>query len=332
MVEIDRRMLMLGGALAMATAADAQTPPPGIAGTAPALPQPDETIDLWPKGAPGMPATALTETVKERSTDSAVNDRAVWGISKPRLAVFRPLRPNGAAIMITPGGGYNWVVVDKEGYELAALFAAQGITCFVLFYRLPHEGWKAGPDVCLSDAQRAMRLIRHQAERFGIDPARVSAMGFSAGGHLCADLAARFDTPTYDPVDKADRLSARPFVAAPIYPVMSMSLPVAHPGSRKNLIGEQAGVALEAKHSPDRNVPANAPPCFLVHAEDDDVVPVENSLLFRAALRSKGIRVETHLFTNGGHGFGIRRAMGKPAAHWPELFLSWAQTQGLFRG
>ena len=322
----------LGASIALAGIAQAQTPPPGIAGTVAALPQPNETIDLWPNGAPGMPPTALVETVKERSTDATNNDRAVWGISRPRLAVFRPLAPNGSAIMITPGGGYNWVVIDKEGYELAALFAARGITCFVLFYRLPYEGWAAGPDVCLSDAQRAMRLIRAQSGRFGIDPARVAAMGFSAGGHVCTDLTARFDTRTYDPIDKADRLSARPFLSAPIYPVVSMSEPFAHPGSRKNLIGEHATPALEQAHSPDRNVAANSPPTFLVHAEDDDVVPVENSLLFRAALRDKGIRVETHLFTNGGHGFGIRRAMGKPAAAWPDLFLSWARTQGLFQG
>ena len=333
MSDVTRRTLIAGAALgALAARANAQTAAPGAANFAAALPQPSETIDLWPKGAPGMPEKPLTETVKERSTDVQVNDRAVWGISRPRLAVFRPLRPNGAAIMITPGGGYNWVVVDKEGYELAALFAEAGITCFVLFYRLPHEGWKAGPDVCLSDAQRAMRLIRARATEFAIDPARVSAMGFSAGGHLCADLLARFDTPTYDAVDNADRLSARPFIAAPIYPVVSMSLPFAHPGSRKNMIGENPTPELERAHSPDRNIPANAPPTFLVHAEDDDVVPVENSLMLRAELRAQKVPVETHLFTHGGHGFGIRRAMGKPAAHWPDLFLAWARTQGLFQG
>ncbi|RVT89757.1 alpha/beta hydrolase [Sphingomonas crocodyli] len=333
---LDRRSAMAGllgaaGVMAAGTAR-AQTAAPGSDNFAAALPQPTETIDLWPKGAPGMPATPLTETVQERSTDKQLNDRAVWGISRPRLAVFRPLRPNGAAIMITPGGGYKWVVVDKEGYELAALFAAAGITCFVLFYRLPHEGWAAGPDVCLSDAQRAMRLIRARAGEFAIDPARVSAMGFSAGGHLCADLLARFDTPTYAAVDKADRLSARPFVAAPIYPVVSMSLPFAHPGSREKMLGANSSAEAERAHSPDRNIPANAPPTFIVHAEDDDVVPVENALLLRAALRAQKVPVETHLFTHGGHGFGIRRAMGKPAAQWPDLFLAWARTQGLFQG
>ncbi len=330
---VDRRTALLGSLAAAGLAARtaAQTPPPAVPGSphAPAWPQPTETIDLWPKGAPGMPAKPPVETVNERSTDPELNDRAVLGITRPRLAVFRPWRPNGASILITPGGGYSWVVVDKEGYEMAAWFAERGFTCFVLFYRLPHEGWAAGPNVCLSDAQRAMRLIRARAGNYGIDPARVCAMGFSAGGHICADLVARFDERVYAPVDAADRLSARPLVAAPIYPVVSMTAPVAHAGSRKNLIGENAGTALEQAHSPHLNVKPNSPPCFLVHAEDDPAVPVENSLLFRQALKEKGIAVETHLFTEGGHGFGMRRATGKPAGVWPELFLAWARTRSV---
>ena len=205
--------------------------------------------------------------------------------------------------------------------------AARGITAFVLFYRLPGEGWRSGPDVALADAQRAMRLIRHRADDFGIDAARVGAMGFSAGGHVCADLAARFDVPTYPPSDPADLLSARPIVAAPIYPVVSMTPPDAHRGSRQLLVGDNT--ALEATHSPHRNIPANAPPHFLVHAEDDDAVPVANTLMLAAALRAKGITIETHLFSIGGHGFGLRKAAGKPVAIWPDLFMAWLGTQAL---
>jgi acetyl esterase/lipase len=331
---INRRTL-IGATLAagIAAKAAAQTPPPATGGKLPpGLPQPTETIDLWPKGAPGMPAKPLTETVNERSTDAQLTDRAVFGISRPRMAVFRPSRPNGAAVMITPGGGYRWVVVDKEGYEMGRWLAARGFTVFVLFYRLPGEGWAAGPDVVLQDTQRAMRLIRHRAASFGIDPKRVAAMGFSAGGHACADLAARFAAQVYAPVDKADTLSARPLVAAPIYPVQSMSLPVAHPGSRTLLLGPSPTAELERKHSPHLNVPADAPPHFILHAEDDDVVPVENSLLLRAALKATGVAVETHLFTHGGHGFGLRKTIGKPVEIWPELFLSWAKTVGLVAG
>ena len=245
------------------------------------------------------------------------------------MAVFRPDRPNGAALLLMPGGGYRHVVVDKEGYEMARWAAARGFTCFVLFYRLPGEGWAAGPDVALSDAQRAMRLIRHRARDYAVDPERVSAMGFSAGGHLCADLAARFAARTYEPVDEADTLSAKPHSAAPIYPVMSMDPAVTHAGSREKLLGPNPTAALEAAHSPDRNVPADAPPHFILHAEDDAAVPVENALLLRAALKATGIPVETHLFAQGGHGFGLRNTIGKPVEAWPELWRAWARTVGL---
>jgi acetyl esterase/lipase len=292
--------------------------------------EPTDTIDLWPGGAPGAPARPPVETVRERSKDPAFNDRYVFGISRPRMAVFRPRRPNGSAVLITPGGGYNWVVIDKEGYEMARWLAERGTTAFVLFYRLPHEGWVAGPNVALSDAQRAMRVIRHRATRYGVDPARVCAMGFSAGGHLCADLMTRFDTATYPPVDAADRLSARPELAAPIYPVISMTAPTAHTGSRKNLVGENAPTDRERAHSPHLNVPANAPPAFLLHAEDDASVVVENTLMLRAALRQRGIPVETHLFRDGGHGFGLRLAKGKTVEGWQNLFHAWGRSYGLF--
>ena len=326
----DRRTVMALAAAGMAGTAFGQTPPPGSNVPVPrGLYQPTETIDLWPDGAPGAPAKPLVETVNERSTDAQLTDRAVFGISRPRMVVFRPSQPNGAAVLITPGGGYRWVVVDKEGYEMGRWLAARGYTVFVLFYRLPGEGWASGPDVGLSDAQRAMRLIRSRAATYGIDPARVGAMGFSAGGHLCADLATRFDMKTYEPVDDADALSARPFIAAPIYPVIAMQAPNAHAGSREKLLGTAPKAAAEKRLSPHMNVPDNAPPFFLLHAEDDDAVPVENSYLMRAALRSKGILTETHVFAHGGHGFGLRKAIGKPVEAWPDLFLGFARAQGL---
>jgi acetyl esterase/lipase len=328
---VDRRTAVFGTlALGLATRAGAQTRAPSTPDS-PHLSwgEPTETIDLWPGGAPGAPATLPVETVKERSKDKAYNDRYVFGISRPRMAVFRPAKPNGGAVLITPGGGYNWVVIDKEGYEMARLLAARGVTAFVLFYRLPHEGWAAGPDTPLCDAQRAMRLIRHRASRYRIDTKRICAMGFSAGGHLCADLLTRFDAKLYAPVDAADTVSARPDMAAPIYPVVSMTLPTAHAGSRKNLIGENASLELERAHSPHLNVPANAPPTFLLHAEDDSSVVAENSLLLRAALLARKVAVETHLFADGGHGFGLRLAKGKSVEGWEHLFFAWARKKGL---
>lgn len=331
-MRFDRRTALMGGvALGLASRAAAQTAAPATSAS-PHLtfPDPTETIDLWPAGAPGAPEALPVETVKERSTDPAFNDRYVFGIARPRLAVFRPERPNGAAVMIAPGGGYSWVVIDKEGYEMARWLSGRGITVFVLFYRLPHEGWAAGPNVALSDAQRAMRLIRHRAGSYGVDPKRLAAMGFSAGGHLCADLMNRFGDRVYDPVDAADRLSARPDAAAPIYPVISMTAPTAHAGSRKNLIGEGAPPALERAHTPSFNVPADAPPAFLLHAENDESVVVENTLMLRAALRERGVATETHLYADGGHGFGLRLARGKTVEGWEHLFHHWGKGQGLW--
>ena len=329
----DRRQLLLGAAaLAAGSKAAAQTRAPATeASRHLTLPDPVETIDLWPR----LPATSGSatpvETVTERSQDPAFNDRFVRGISRPRMAVFRPAKPDGSAVLITPGGGYSWVVIDKEGYELARSLSARGVTAFVLFYRLPHEGWAAGPDAPLADAQRAMRLIRHRASAYRIDPKRVLAVGFSAGGHLCASLLTRFADTVYAPVDTADLLSARPDAAAPIYPVISMTLPVAHAGSREKLIGANASADLERRYDPSRNVPANAPPTFLLHAEDDQAVLVDNSLMLRSALRERGVPVETHLFPDGGHGFGLRLSKGKSVEGWQELFYAWGRRLEVFK-
>lgn len=325
LVLIDRRQALLGSmAAGLAARVPAQTGDrPGGTG------EPSETLLLWPSGAPGMPATPPVEVTDERGQAPVLHDRSLRGISRPRLAVFRPAQPNGSAVLVTPGGGYRYVVLDKEGYEVGRWLAARGYTVFVLAYRLPGEGWAAGPDVALSDAQRAMRLIRSRADQYRIRPDRVAAMGFSAGGHLCGDLATRFTAKTYDPVDAADRLSARPDLAAPIYAVQSMTLPLAHKGSRDLLLGADASPALERAHTPAANVTRDTPPFFMAHAEDDDAVPVGNTLAMRAALKAAGVPVETHLFERGGHGFGLRRAADTPVALWPELFRRWAASHGL---
>jgi len=326
-----RRDALVGSMLAgMAAPALAQTPPPAVPGAPVAgLPDPTETIDLWPGVAPGAPAWLPVERVEERSRDPRIGDRAAFDIARPRLVVFRPARANGSAMLVMPGGGYARIVVDKEGYEVARWLAARGWTVFVLFYRLPGNGWAAGPDVALADAQRAMRLIRARAATYGVRPDRVGAMGFSAGGHVCGDLATRFAAPVYTAVDAADRLDARPAIAAPIYAVQSMTRPLAHGSSRDLLIGRDADAATERAHTPSANVTRATPPCFLLHAEDDPTVPVENTIQMRAALKAAGVAVDTHLFAVGGHGFGLRGTVGKPVARWPELFADWAQSHGL---
>lgn len=329
---MSRRDVLIGSlaAAGLATRVSSQTPPPSTPESRLVMADPTETIDLWPGLPPGAPARLPVETVHERSKDPAYNDRYVIGIARPRLVVFRPVQPSGAAALIAPGGGYERIVLDKEGYETARWLAGRGVTAFVLFYRLPHEGWVNAADVPLQDSQRAMRLIRAHAAGFGVDPKRVCAMGFSAGGHVCADLLARFAAPVYAPVDDADRLSARPDIAAPIYPVVSMTLPIAHAGSRDNLLGENATPEMERAHSPNLNIAADAPPAFLLHAEDDPVVPVRNTLVLREALLAQHLPVETHLFPEGGHGFGLRLSRGHSVEGWEEIFWAWGTKRKIF--
>lgn len=292
--------------------------------------RPDLSFNLWPGEAPGLTNPGLDDHIWARGKDPAFPDRAMDRIRNPRLDIFRAKKPNGAAMLVMPGGGYQRVVLDKEGYELGPWLAARGITVFVLFYRLPGEGWRDRMNAPLADAQRAMRLIRARAAEFRIDPRRVAAMGFSAGGHLCASLATAHARKTYEPVDAADALDPRPMLAAPIYPVVSMDPAIAHTGSRSLLLGPGATAEDARLHSPEQQVTAATPPCFLLHAEDDETVPVDNSIRFRAALKAAGVPVEAHIFEKGGHGFGWgKRTEGLPAHAWPELYLSWAKAHGL---
>ncbi|MGZ3299027.1 MAG: alpha/beta hydrolase, partial [Asticcacaulis sp.] len=313
---MNRRDILAGASLLMGLAgsAAAQTAAPDVAPdkrrAIAGWPEPAGTIDLWPAGEPGRRNSGLTEVVTDDAPDPSVHFRWLSGVTRPRMAVFPAARPNGAAMLVIPGGGYARNYFDHEGYQLAKVLDDHGISAFVLFYRLPAEGWDNAPDVPVADAQRAMRLIRAHAQRFGIDVARVGAIGFSAGGHLCASLGTRHDAKVYTPADPADGLSARPFLIAPIYPVISMDMSVTHTGSRDSLLGHNPTAEQLRVYSPDRMVTRATPPAFLVQAEDDTTVPVANSLLFRAACRAAGVTVETHLFAEGGHGFGMKPDAG----------------------
>jgi acetyl esterase/lipase len=307
-MRIDRRSLIIGSlAAGMAVRAGA-VPPPG-----PLQPEPDAWIDLWPDGAAGMPSPPPAEEIRERSTDPAYNDRAMFHVRRPRLAVFRPAAPNGAAMLIIPGGSYARVVMDKEGFETARWLKARGVTVFVLYYRLAVDGWADGADVSRLDAEQAMRILRRS-----FAPARIGAMGFSAGGHVCASLLTRAGA------------DARPAAGVLLYPVISLSPPDANVESRVNLLGPDPTPERERAYAPHLHVPPGAPPCLLIHAEDDSAVPVANTLLMRDALRARGVATETHLFPDGGHGFGIRLAQGHSVAIWPELMFAWGRRQGLW--
>lgn len=284
---------------------------------------PTEIIRLWPDGAPGGEGVTVTPIVPERSTDPAFHDRYAQYTTDPILTVFRPERPNGSAMLLIPGGGYRWAVLDKEGYDVARVFAASGTTCFVLRYRLPADGWAAGADAPLQDAQRAIRLIRSRAADYGVDPKKIAVLGASAGGHLAGLASARTDA-TYAPTDAADALSLRPDLTVLMYPVATMAAPYVHAGSRTHLLGETPSPERIAAYSLERMNWRGAAPVFLLHAIDDASVPVENSLQLLTTLKTAAVPTEAHLFQEGGHGFGVRLIQGKPAQVWPDLVRAWA--------
>jgi acetyl esterase/lipase len=290
----------------------------------------DEVVQLWPGAMPGDRGTAIRPKTDEHSQNPAHPDRWLTGIARPVLIVHRPKRPNGAAVLIVPGGSYRFLAYDNEGTSQARWLNAQGVTAFILLYRLPTEGWDGRADVPLQDAQRAMRLIRAGARGFGIDPARVAVLGFSAGGHLAGSLATGHAERIYTPVDDADALSARPDIAGLIYPVITTMAPFGHAESRDDLLGADASATERQRRSIELRVDGQTPPVFLVHASDDGLVPVENSLALHAALIAAKRPAELHVFDEGGHGFGVRADKVLPVSHWPLLFTAFAVRKGVF--
>ena len=213
-MQVTRRRLLQGIVAGSAVAATVEAA--NAAGTDAARPSdPIEVLRIWPGLPPGSDGVHASEETVERDNALGLRDRIILGVTQPRITVFRPRgRPQGALLLL-PGGGYRHVVVDKEGFETARWLSERGIAVFVLFYRLPGDGWAAGPDAPLQDAQRAMRLLRAQASKWAIDPARLGVIGFSAGGHLAARLACSHALPTYAAVDAVDEQSARPDIAGP---------------------------------------------------------------------------------------------------------------------
>ncbi len=317
MIAVPRRSVLAGMGLTLpASVAAAQC------GLSPAA----QVIRLWPKGVPGAPSLLPTERYTPRGTDP--RDRVVTGVADPTLSVYRPAQPNGAALVVAQGGGY--VRIAQTG-SVPDYFTRNGYTVFELLYRLPTDGWAAGPEAPLQDVQRAVRVVRAHAARWGVDPARVGVLGFSAGGHVASGAATRFATRTYgasDVLDGAEALSARPDFAVLVCPVITMQTGRAHGGSRRALVGETPTAAVLDRTSNERHVTAETPPTFLVHAADDPTVPVENSIGMFQAMRDAKARPELHVFQEGGHGLGVRIKPELPVSAWPELMLGWAGRNG----
>lgn len=280
----------------------------------------EEVIELWPSGqVPGSAGVATERLVLERGSPAA-HDRAVLHVTKPILEVFRPSQPNGSAIVVIPGGGYVRLALDKEGAGGARRLNQAGVTAFVLNYRLPGDGWAAGYDAPLQDVQRAVRLVRSRAAEWGLDPARIGVMGFSAGGHLAAASLTRYDDAVYPALDSHDAVSARPDIAVLGYPLMSV-------GSRP---GQFPGPDAEARQPLNERVRPGMAPTFILHAADDRTVAVTNSLAMFAALKAADVPTEMHIYQEAGHGFGFDLPADHPASHWPDAFEVWARRCGFF--
>jgi acetyl esterase/lipase len=282
-------------------------------------------IRLWPGAAPGSEKVALMERITERSQDPNKRDRIFTQIVEPMLVAHRPEKPNGAAVIIAPGGGYQRIVIDKEGPDTSAWLNRIGVTTFVLKYRLPDEGHENGQDVALQDAQRAVRVIRAHAQAWGLDPARIGFLGYSAGGHLAASLTFFSDKRIYPSVDAADELSARPDFSVIGY---------AGSGGRgtppESLEDVKPSERLRWDYKIEAAPGKTYPPTFLLHADDDPTVPADNSAIIYLALKQAKTPVEMHIFKRGGHGFGIRDTSG-PNTRWPDLCAEWMREIGVLQ-
>ncbi len=278
-------------------------------------------VPLWQGSPPNsQPAGQPEQRVPEG------NILWVRHVQTPRIEVRLPARGNatGQAVVVCPGGGYGGLAYDWEGTDIAGWLNSRGVAAIVLTYRLPvdgdvaHEKW-----LCpLLDAQRAIRMTRAHAADWAIDPAKVGIMGFSAGGHLASTAGTHFDGGNAQAADPVDRLSSRPDFLILIYPVISMMKPTTHAGSRLNLLGENPSDDLVRRYSNEFQVTDQTPPTFLLHAGDDDAVPVQNSLRFYEALLAHHIPGELHVYPHGGHGFSLALKQGR-LQDWTHLCARW---------
>ncbi len=236
------------------------------------------------------------------------------------LDIYLPqANPAKSAVLVMPGGGYEYLAYGYEGTGIAHWLNARGVAAFVLSYRL---GDRHHAPIPLEDASRAMRLIRSSSARYGLDPDRIGVWGFSAGGHLASTLETHFVAGKPQAADPLERVTDRPSFSILAYPVISMKTGIAHPGSREHLMGAHPAPATVANYSNELHVTGDTPPTFLFATTDDKVVPVQNSVLFYEALVKHQVACEMHLFEHGPHGLGL--AADDPRLRvWPELLQSW---------
>ena len=272
------------------------------------------TLSIWPNGAPGAsasPGSAPAEVDTTTAKDHLIDGRPVirlGNVSTPTVTLYKPRAANGQApaVVVFPGGGYRILAIDLEGTEVCDWLNNAGVACVLLKYRVPDSGPYPKSSAALEDAQRAVGLVRQHAAEWGIDASRVGVLGFSAGGHLAAALSTHFDKRLYEALDAADALSCRPDFAVVVYP------------------GYLALAEQNMAPNPEIHPTSQTPPTFIVQAEDDPV-HVENATNYFLALKNANVPAELHIYSEGGHGYGLRRT-ALPVTTWPQLVETWLHT------
>ncbi len=278
---------------------------------------------LWKDKAPG--------TVSASEPEAFIKPECLSRISTPALQIWEPDTPASSprpALCIFPGGGYGLLALRLEGEDIARWAVKQGMVAVIVKYRVTDRAKEAYRyPVPLTDARRAVRLVRQNASEWGIDPARIGVIGFSAGGHLAAVTTTTWNRPLEGETnDDTDKISSRPDFSLLIYPVISMTAPYAH-GCKSTLLGTHPSPEKAVFSSPEKQITPQTPPLFLLHAADDPVSCL-NSLDMARAAQEKGVPVELHLFPRGGHGYGMEKR-GNPTDCWPDLAKEWLHRIGI---
>ena len=283
----------------------------------------EQAIPLWGNApAPDTNGVTLEEKWTEFGNNPQVPDRSVSNISSPSITVFAPAQPNGAAMIVIPGGGYSKVVFDIEGVNIARWLNSIGITAFVLKYRLPAEWPDVGHNMPFQDAQRAIRLVRANAQHWGLDSKRVGVIGFSAGGNLAANLGTVWDKHTHKPVDNIDQQNARPDLMVLAYASFDNLAPHIFYVFRTWSSSNQY-LAMARHFEPIAQVTANTSPAFILAAHNDSKVPASHSAKFYTALYDAKVSAELHIYRDGEHGFAISKTNGLPVADWTNQCVAW---------
>jgi acetyl esterase/lipase len=279
-------------------------------------------MPLYPDSIPNS-KPALDEEMADTSASGRI---MISKISRPTLTVYLPPKEkaNGAAVIVIPGGGYWKVAAVHEGSEVAKRFNDMGVTAFVLKYRLPSDVTMVNKEIGpLQDAQRAIQLVRERAKEWEIDKNRVGIIGFSAGGHLASTAGTHFN---HAYIDAGKKANLRPDFMILVYPVISFADSICHMGSRENLIGKNPSPQKKEEYSNELQVTKKTPPTYLVHAEDDSTVKVQNMLLFATALQKNKVPFDFYLYEKGGHGFGLTNKTSE--VKWMDLVQEWMTKSG----